>query len=100
MADIQESLQKIPLKQIAQTPFAYCLYVITFVLGGVITGQRIDYKSECSAYEVRITTLENSVKAERKEKDEFFKAYLVSKIANEQIQKTVDSTAIDKYKKP
>jgi hypothetical protein len=98
MADIQESLQKIPLKQIAQTPFAYCLYVITFVLGGVITAQRVDYKTECQNRDVRITALEADVKAERKEKDEVFKAYLVSKSVNEQIQKTVDSNAIDKYK--
>lgn len=98
MPNLEESLQKIPLKQIALTPFAYCLYVITFVLGGVITAQRIDANSDKEADAKRIDALEQAIKVERKEKDDVFKAYLVNKVIIEEIQKTVDSTAIKNYK--
>lgn len=98
MDTIQESLQKITLKEIAKTPFAYALYVVTLVLVSVIVTQRIDANTDKENCSAKITELEASVKAERKEKDEVFKAYLVKRGVVEQIQKTVDSTAIENYK--
>ncbi|MBB6499123.1 hypothetical protein [Pedobacter cryoconitis] len=98
MENIQESLEKISLTEIAQTPFAYALYVITLVLVSVIMTERFDAntaKEDCSK---KIEQLENMVKAERKEKDEVFNAYLIERSANLQIQKKVDSTAISRYK--
>lgn len=98
MENIQESLEKISLTEIAQTPFAYALYVITLVLVSVIMTERYDAntaKEDCSK---KIEQLENMVKAERKEKDEVFNAYLIERSANLQIQKKVDSTAISRYK--
>lgn len=99
MADIEESLQKITLKEIAQTPFAYALYIVTIVLMGVITGQRLDAQADKKYYESEISKKDLAIKDERKEKDEVFKAYLVERGVNQQIQKTVDSTAINNYKK-
>lgn len=99
MENIQDSLQKLTLKEIAQTPFAFALYVVTLALLGVIAGQRYDItaaKGECAK---RIETLEKQVKDERSEKDEVFKAYIVERSANQQIQKAVDSTAIINFKK-
>lgn len=98
MEPIQESLQKITLKEIAQTPFAFALYVVTLVLVTVIVTQRIDANSDKEDCATKINELEASIKSERKEKDEVFKAYLVQKGVVEQIQKTVDSTAIENYK--
>ncbi|MCX2473572.1 hypothetical protein OQZ33_04425 [Pedobacter sp. MC2016-05] len=98
MATIDESLQKIPLKDIAKTPFAYALYVVTMVLLGVIGGQRLDSITDKADWGRERTELQEQVKTERKEKDEVFKAYLVERGVNQQIQKTVDSTAIQKYK--
>ena len=98
MDTLQDSLQKITLKEIAQTPFAYALYVVTLVLVSVIVTGRLDASSDKEACAARINELEATVKAERKEKDDVFKAYLVQKGVVEQIQKTVDSTAIENYK--
>ena len=92
MNNIQESLQKISLKHIAQTPFAYSTYVITLVLVTVIYFQRKDLTTERLRHETEI-------KEERKLKDDISKAYLAEHLANQQIQKTVDSTAIKNYKK-
>ncbi|MBB5636753.1 hypothetical protein HDF26_005229 [Pedobacter cryoconitis] len=98
MENIQESLEKISLREIAQTPFAYALYVVTMVLVSVIVTERFDAGTAKEDYSRKIEQLENMVKAERKEKDEVFKAYLIERSANLQIQKTVDSTAISRYK--
>lgn len=99
MENIQESLQKISLKEIAQTPFAYALYVVTLVLMGVIAGQRLDANTAREDCSKRVDQLENMVKAERKEKDDAFKAYIIERSANQQIQRTVDSTAFSNYKR-
>jgi cell division protein FtsL len=99
LENIEENLAKVPLKDIAQSPLAYALYVVVIVLVGVILGQRFDAstnKTDCSN---RIDTLEKQVKAERSEKDEAFKAYIIERSANQQIQKTVDSTAINNIKR-
>ncbi|KIO75956.1 hypothetical protein TH53_18005 [Pedobacter lusitanus] len=98
MENIQESLEKISLKEIAQTPFAYALYVITLVLVSVIVTERFDANTAKEDCAKKIEQLEDMVKAERREKDEVFKAYLIERSANLQIQKTVDSTAISKYR--
>ena len=98
MEPIQESLQKITLKEIAQTPFAYALYVVTLVLVSMLVTQRIDTNKAVENCQEEKEDLQQQVKEERKEKDEVFKAYLVQKGVVEQIQKTVDSTAIEKYK--
>ncbi|MGY0039195.1 hypothetical protein [Pedobacter sp. NJ-S-72] len=98
MENIQESLEKISLKEIAQTPFAYALYVVTLVLVSVIVTERFDASTAKEDYSRKVEQLEDMVKAERKEKDEVFKAYLIERSANLQIQKTVDSTAISRYK--
>ncbi|RQO78109.1 hypothetical protein DBR40_09165 [Pedobacter sp. KBW01] len=98
MEPIQESLQKISPKEIAQTPIAYAVYVITLVLVSVIISQRLDASKSVENCENEKKELQQQVKDERKEKDEVFKAYLVERGANQQIQKTVDSTAIENYK--
>ncbi|MES2651270.1 MAG: hypothetical protein V4663_05990 [Bacteroidota bacterium] len=100
MENIQDSLQKVTLKEIAQTPFAFALYIITMVLLAVITTQRIDANKDKEDSNKKIQELEASVKIERKEKDEVFKAYLVERSANKLIQQTVDSTAIKNNRKP
>lgn len=96
MEKIQDSLQKITLKEIAQTPFAFALYIITFFLLSFIASQRIDANEDKKEYAAKLKELEASVKAERKEKDQAFAAYLVERSANRQIQQIVDSTAIIK----
>jgi hypothetical protein len=96
--EIQDSLQKVTLKEIAQTPFAWSLYTITLVLISVIWMQRTDRNKEKDGCDAKIATLEEAIKDERKEKDEVFKAYLVERGVNQQIQKVVDSTAIDNFK--
>ncbi|SUJ26532.1 Uncharacterised protein [Sphingobacterium spiritivorum] len=93
-----ESIQKITLKEIAQTPFAYALYVITLVLVSVLVTQRYDAKAAAAICQDEKEELQDQIKAERREKDEVFKAYLVQRGVVEQIQKTVDSTAIIQYK--
>lgn len=98
MENIQESLEKISLKEIAQTPFAYALYVVTLVLVSVIVTGRFDASTAKEDYSRKVEQLEAMVKAERKEKDEVFKAYLVQRLVNLQIQKTVDSAAMSRYK--
>lgn len=98
MENIQESLQKISPKEIAQTPLAYALYVVVIVLVSVNFSQRIDASTNSKACEKEKADLKAQLRAERKEKDEVFKAYLVEHSANQQIQKLVDSTAIDNYK--
>nr|WP_067054077.1 hypothetical protein [Mucilaginibacter sp. L294] len=99
MENTEESLQKISLKEIAQTPLAYALYVVVVVLVGVITGQRLDAKSDRAEDLQRIEKLEKQVQDERSEKDVVFKAYIVERSANQQIQKAVDSTAINNIKR-
>lgn len=96
MENIQDSLQKVTLKEIAQTPFAFSLYVITLVLVSFIVTGRIDRNSAEQDCAAKIKELEASVKAERKEKDDVFKAYLAERMANEKIQRAIDSTAIKK----
>ena len=91
MQPIQESLQKISLKEIAQTPFAYALYVITLVLVSVIVTTRLDAAK--AAEKCEKTTTEAL-----KERDYYLKAYYVQKAIVDQIQKTVDSTAIENNK--
>ncbi|MGV3705445.1 MAG: hypothetical protein ACO1NU_08705 [Arcticibacter sp.] len=98
MGPLQESLQKITLKEIAQTPFAYALYVVTLVLVSVLVTQRIDTNRAAENCQLEKEELQRQVKDERREKDEVFKAYLVQRGVVEQIQKTVDSTAIETYK--
>ncbi|MGY3054379.1 flagellar biosynthesis protein FliP [Pedobacter sp. UYEF25] len=90
--DITDSLQKITLKEIAQTPFAWALYAITLVLVSVIFAQRQDMIQERKDHNLEI-------KEERKLKDDIATAYMVEHMTNQQIQKTVDSTAIKNYKK-
>lgn len=99
MEKIQDSLQKITLKEIAQTPFAFALYIIAFFLLSFIASQRMDANDAKKEYAAKIKELEASVKAERKEKDQAFAAYLVERSANRQIQQIVDSTAIIKNNK-
>lgn len=98
MENLQENLTKISPKEIAQTPLAYALYVVVAVLVSVIIGQQIDHNADKAQWQAQEKDYQNAIKAERVEKDEVFKAYLASKLANEQIQKTVDSTAIQKVK--
>jgi len=98
--NLQDNLTtKIAFKDIAQSPWAYALYVIVIVLGGVIGGQRYDAATARKDCATEIDSLQKQVKAERSEKDAFFKAYFVERSANQQIQKTVDSTAINNFKK-
>lgn len=99
MENIQESLLKISPKEIAQTPLAYALYVVVVVLVSVIGLQQLNASGASKACENEKAELREQVKLERKEKDEVFKAYLVEKAVNTQIQIKVDSTAIDNYKK-
>lgn len=96
--EIQENLKRISPKEIAQTPLAYALYVVVLVLVSVLVTQRIDANKAAENCQAEKEDLQQQVKAERKEKDEVFKAYLVQKGVVEQIQKTVDSTAIENYK--
>lgn len=98
MSNIQDSIQKIPLKHIAQTPFAYCLYVITTVLLSVIFVQRYDARAERLEHAQETARHEAEMKEERKLKDDISKAYLAEHMANQAIQKAVDSTAIKNYK--
>lgn len=99
MEPIQESLQKITLKEIAQTPFAYALYVVTLVLVTVLVTYRIDANKAAESCLAEKEELQRQIKAERQEKDDVFKAYLVQRGVVAQIQNTVDSTAIERYKK-
>lgn len=93
-----DSLKKIPLKDIAQTPIAYALYVIVLVLVSVIIGQQVSIGSSKSDCQTTISRLEKDIKVERQIKDEVFKAYLVERQTNKAIQQTVDSTVIENYK--
>lgn len=99
MENIQESLQKISPKEIAQTPLAYALYVVVAVLVSVIGLQQLNASSASDVCETEKKELKEQLKAERQIKDEFFKAYLVEKAVNTNIQHAVDSTAIEKHKK-
>lgn len=99
MENLDESLTKIPLKDIAASPLAYALYVVVIVMLGVIAGQRFDKATEREDCAKEVTELQNQVKAERSEKDSFFKAYIVEHSANQQIQKSVDSAALNNLKK-
>lgn len=93
-----DSLNKIPVKDIAQTPIAYALYVIVLVLVSVIVGQQVSIGSSKSDCQATVTRLEQDIKEERLIKDEVFKAYLVERQTNKAIQQTVDSTVIENYK--
>ncbi len=94
-----ETLHRITLKEIAKTPFAYSLYVVTLVLVSVLVTQRIDANKAAENCRTEIDELQAQIKEERKEKDQVFKAYLVQRGVVEQIQKTVDSTAIENHNK-
>ena len=99
MDNLQENITKVPFRDIAQSPLAYALYVVVVVLLGVIAGQRFDNVTDKGDCDKRVERLEKQVQSERSEKDEVFKAYIVERSANKQIQKAVDSTAIINFKK-
>lgn len=96
---MEENLQRFSLKEIAQSPIAYAFYVVTIVLMGVIGSQRLDLNKERSECADELKTARLETKAERLEKDQVFKAYLAERMANEAIQKIVDSTAKQKNSK-
>lgn len=96
---LQDSLQKISLKEIAQTPFAYALYVTTLVLVSVIITNRADYNRLQSAYNALEQKKNNEADSIKKERDFYLKSFYVQKAVVDQIQQKVDSTAVANYNK-